>query len=145
MTHSRSERIAGFAFVLAVLAAACSSGNSAPTASPLPSCSPLAIPAFVLVSPSPGATNVSIDLGEILFEGFPIGNVTLKGGAQPIALNVQPVPTTTPDDLLPQTYAALSAPLASGTTYSVSETYTNDGTNCTPWAVTGTLGSFTTQ
>jgi hypothetical protein len=132
---------------LVVVAAACAACSSSSTR--LPACLPIPmpIPAFFLVSPSPGATGVPVNLSSITFAGYPLGKVSLTGGGKTIPLTLQPAPTPTPTPVnaLPQSIATLSKPLSASTTYTANQSYTNSGNNCSPWTATVSAGSFTTQ
>lgn len=131
---------AGLALVVVAAVAACT-GNK------LPPCVGPAVPVFAMIDPSPGATDVSDNLGEIVVEGFGPNDLTLRGGSQTIALTLEPAPTPTPtpQDGVPQSIAAISAPLLASTTYTVTYPYTDNGKDCAPVSGTASLGSFTTK
>ena len=139
---TRLSRFAGLALIVVAAGVGCS-GNSAA----LPPCPPMGLPLFAMIGPSPGATGVPDNLSEIVFEGFPVGPVTLTGGTQTIDLTLvpAPTPTPTPQNANTQSIAALSTSLLAGTTYTASYTYTDSGKDCSSQTDTFDAGSFTTK
>ncbi len=75
-----------------------------------------------MIDPSPGATGVPDNLGEIAFEGFGPSRITLTGHI-----------------------AALLTPLLASTTYTASFTTTGNGSNCASQSGKVDVGSFTTK
>jgi hypothetical protein len=138
----QSPKYAGLAFVVVAAGAACSGNGTT-----LPTCPVPLQPVFAMIDPSPGATGVPDNLGEIVFEGFGPKRVTLTGGTQTIALTLEPAPTPTPtpQGALPQLIAALSTPLSASTTYTAKYTATVSGSDCASRSYTADAGSFTTQ
>lgn len=105
-----------------------------------------------MTDPSPGATDVPDDLSEIVFEGFGAPNhLSLTGGTQKIALTLEPAPTPTPQDALPQFIATLSTPLLASTKYTASFSVgamrgtTASGAACISPGYADRVGSFTTK
>ncbi len=135
-------KCAGLALVVVAVGAACSGNGAA-----LPPCALPLQPVFAMIDPSPGATGVPDNLGEIVFEGFGPSRVTLTGGTQTIALTLvpAPTPTPTPQGALPQSIAALSTPLSASTNYTASYTVTISGSACASQSYTADAGSFTTE
>ena len=130
------------AFIVVAAVVACSGA-------PLPTCPVPVQPAFGMVDPSPGATDVPDNLSDIVFAGSgPSSGIKLIAGAQTIALGnllPAPTPTQTPQGELPLWTAAVPTPLSAATTYTVEYTYTISGNDCASFTSTPTLGSFTTQ
>lgn len=137
----------------ALLLASCNNGNVSGSCGQPP---PSAVPQFFLVSPQPGSSGVPTTLGTLIFSGTLNGTVQMSGpaGSVPIGALVAatPIPTPTPSpgsgSQSINTFFTASVPtLASGATYTVTETLTQ-------WASTlpscqqtvqQTLGTFTTQ
>jgi hypothetical protein len=138
----RRAKFAALAILVVAAATACG-GTS------LPTCSVPVQPAFDMVSPAPGATNVPDNLSDIVFAGFgPTSGIKLVAGAQTIVLGTlepAPTPTPTPQGALLEYIAAVPTPLSAATTYTVEYTYTVSGSDCASFTSTPTLGSFTTQ
>ncbi len=138
----RLSKFAALALMLVAAATACGGA-------PLPTCSVPVQPAFDMVDPAPGATDVPDNLSDIVFAGSgPSSGIKLTAGTQTITLGTlepAPTPTPTPQGALPQWIAAVPTPLSAATAYTVEYTYTVSGSNCASFTSTPTLGSFTTQ
>ena len=115
--------------LLIVIAAGAGCGGS----SNLPFCPTPPLPAFALVNPSPGATNVPDNLSSLTFQGSGPSQIMLTGGTQDLTLT------------LTQNVAPISTPLLASTTYTVEYSYTTSGSDCTPQSFTVEPGSFTTR
>jgi len=143
------------ALVIATFAACSSNTSSGATCSALGI--PVPAPQPALAYPIPGAKNVPVDLGEVIFSGgsvlgtlfvrSPLGPIPLGSPAE--APSPLPTPYATPSNSSGYVgYFAVSVPtLSPATKYSVSVSYTGysglpPGCGDT---VTFPLGSFTTQ
>ena len=147
-------------FILTALfsGVACFQGSNAadtPAATPTPVVCPSPtgfISTFahpLLFYPSPGATMVPTNLGEIIVTGIAQGAFALVAPkSSPLAIGPiesvpSPTPTTLPTNVSPSLYHAIPLPtLSPGTTYSV--VYTAAGNPCGPRQTSGTIGSFGT-
>jgi hypothetical protein len=103
-----------------------------------------------LFYPSPGATMVPTNLGEIIVSGIPQGAFALVAPNSsplpigPIGSFPSPAPTTLPTHSSPSLYHAIPVPkLSPGITYSVVFT-ANSGGPCPPLQSSGPIGSFGT-
>jgi len=145
MTHG-TPKLAALVLVVAAAAAGCGASNNLPIC-PVP-IQPIGLS---MLYPSPGATGVPDNLSGIYLKGNGAAGSTdlsLASGAQssPLgALETPPPSSPTPSPLMGEWYAAITAPLAAATTYSVMQTNTISGSDCTPRTEVESLGSFTTQ
>jgi hypothetical protein len=156
-----------FKFILLPIAAAASivscGGAAGTPADPVATCGsppPVAIAQLWLAYPVPNATSVPTSIGEIVLAGNPYGRygtdtITIASSAAQVpvgAFTAPPSPLPSPYATPPQSsgnvpyFAVPVGTLSTGTTYTVSFTYTDWADNpptCTQ-QITKQLGSFST-
>jgi hypothetical protein len=150
MACATAMRTAGLIGGIALaLALGCSSSPITP--SPIV-CNGVAIPAFQLLYPIPGATAVPTAAGSLVFAGAPDSSITVSLtatgapftlGALVAAPSPLPSPLATPSPSVSALSSAPYPPLAAATTYAVSYGLTATDGPCGNVRIAA--GSFTTQ